>query len=55
MKVFILLLLYWGSDGRSSMTSAEYTSRERCEIAMAEAKKVFDGWGARAYAVCTEK
>lgn len=57
MKVaFILLIMYWGSDGRSAMTTAEFSSQTTCEAALKSAAKVMDGMGmSRTYAVCSEK
>jgi len=58
MKVaaFILIIMYWGSDGRSAMTTAEFNSQATCEAAMKDASKVMDGFGtSRTYASCSEK
>ena len=59
MKTFILILLFWDSShGGSSMTSVEFTSREKCEVALAASHQTMDSsaWGySKAYGVCVEK
>lgn len=53
---FILLIMYWGSDGRSAMTTAEFTSQATCEAALKSAANAMDGMGmSRTYSVCVEK
>lgn len=58
--LFVLWVLYWGSDGRAAITTAEYTSRERCEAAKAAVARTMDTqvafvWSNKTYSVCTEK
>lgn len=53
---FVLLLMYWGSDGRVAMTSSEFNSQRTCEAAKIGAAKVMDGAVlSKTYAVCVEK
>lgn len=54
----ILIVMYWGDDGRSSMTTAEFSSIEKCEAARAAMSKEFNSSFKpfdKAYSVCTEK
>jgi hypothetical protein len=57
--LFILWIMYWGSDGRAAMSAAEYHSRESCEAAKAAVSRVMDSkfavYGDKTYAVCTKK
>lgn len=53
--IYILLILYWGNDGRSAMTSVEFSSRETCEAAIAASDKVMGGFSGRPYSVCVKK
>jgi len=52
---FLLIVLYWGNDGRSAMTSVEFASQETCEAAKADVAKTMDGWSGRTYSVCVRK
>lgn len=54
MKAFVLLLLLWNAD-RSESVTAEFSSRETCLAAAAQAKKEFGGYRVGVYAVCAEK
>lgn len=56
MKIFILLMLYWGGDGRVAMVSAEFNSQVTCEAAIGASARKMDGSGlSKTYAVCVEK
>lgn len=55
----IVLIFYLtlpaSSNGRMTLVSAEFTSRERCEAAGAAASKAFTSWITTARWVCVEK
>lgn len=52
----ILILMYWGGDGRSAMTSHQFNSMETCEAARVAIKKEMDGWAlSKTYSVCVRK
>lgn len=57
--IFVLILMYWGSDGRAAMTSVEFNSQATCEAAKKAAAKEMDStiavMGNRTYSVCVAK
>lgn len=54
---YILLMLMWTPSMHTSGTvsSAEFSSLERCEQAAQAAAKKFDGWGSNLYHICVQK
>lgn len=57
MQIYILLMLMWTPSMHTSgsVTSAEFTSLEKCNQAAEIAAKKFDGWGSNLYHVCVAK
>ena len=54
---FILLfhLSTWSAGGGMSLVSAEFTSKEKCEMAGSAAEKKFGGIYSRPFWICVEK
>lgn len=57
MTIYILILYAWtiSSHAGSGMTTAEFTSLEKCTDAARQAKSKFDGALSEIYFVCVPK